>query len=196
MGLGWQPPPRSVTPLHHLTGRHPALPTQQGAPRALAPPPGSCCPCTSWAWFLQCLALSERGRKGRSKAEESISEKLLPSWPPTGSLSPGSRKCWFWGQRHGPSRLCLPTVPSAGWAPGVRRGEGVLGLQKSWYRIIGHFTHRLLWIVCPEKILRGFFYMPGTFPSLLDPVINKIKIPALMGLNINAHMKHVNYTAH
>lgn len=38
--------------------------------------------------------------------------------------------------------------------------------------------------------------MPGTFPSLSEPVINKIKIPALMGLKINAHIKHVNYTAH
>lgn len=37
--------------------------------------------------------------------------------------------------------------------------------------------------------------MPGIFLSILDIVVNKTDIPALMGLINNAHMEHVNYIA-
>lgn len=52
----------------------------------------------------------------------------------------------------------------------------------------------LLIIVCPEKVLRGY-YMPGIFLSILDTVVNKTEIPSLMGLINNEHIEYVNYIA-
>lgn len=152
-----RPPPQQV-PCSPYTARNTSSPS--------SPP-----------WVLPAAALLKSGSFSawlwvKTKGEERVKQRnprswscpflwLLASWALPGSLSPGSRECWFWGQRHGPCWQCLPAVPCAGWASGGlgrREGEVFFWLKKLWCRIRWHITQ---WdLTCnsvpwesPERIL-------------------------------------------
>lgn len=119
------PLPTAPSPAAGRKPRHPVLPTQQGAPQTLAPPPGSYS-CTSEVWSLQCLARVKT--KGEEGAKQRNSSRRSWSWSPSLAApqlalpwKPESREQKVpILRRHGPCWLCLPAVPCAGdlrWAP-------------------------------------------------------------------------------